>query len=57
MLSGAVARQRSNGTFGTPCHVERVAAVLIAKRSLKDCGSANLHDTVQAQWGQCEAGI
>ena len=35
MLSDGAARQRSNGTFGTPCRVERVASVLVAKRSLE----------------------
>ena len=34
MLSDAAARQRKNGAFGTPCQVERVAAVLVATRSL-----------------------
>lgn len=34
MLSDAAARQRRNGAFGTPCQVERVAAVLVAKRAL-----------------------
>lgn len=28
-------KQKTNGTFGTPCRIERVAAVLIAKRALE----------------------
>jgi hypothetical protein len=32
MLAEAEARQRKNGSFGTPCPVERVAAVLRAQR-------------------------
>jgi hypothetical protein len=33
-LSVAAQRQRRNGTFGTPCPVERVAAVVVASRRL-----------------------
>jgi hypothetical protein len=34
MLRVAAARQRKNGSFGTPCPTERVAAVLMALRSM-----------------------
>ncbi len=33
-LAGVMARQRKNGTFGGPCKVERVAAVLVAARAV-----------------------
>ncbi len=29
-------RQQKNGTFGSPCKIERVAAVLVAARALKE---------------------
>ncbi len=32
MLQDVAGRQRKNGTFGTPCRIERVAAVLAASR-------------------------
>ena len=33
-------RQRKNGTFGAPCKVERVAAVLVARRALEPAKGA-----------------
>ena len=32
-------RQRRNGTFGTPCPVERVAAVILGMRALESATS------------------
>jgi hypothetical protein len=34
-LSRVASRQRRNGTFGTPCPIERVAAVLVAQKALQ----------------------
>ena len=34
-LAAMAPRQRKNGTFGTPCQVERVAAVLLTQRALE----------------------
>jgi hypothetical protein len=34
VLATLATRQRKNGTFGTPCRVERVAAVLVAARAI-----------------------
>ena len=33
-LAAVAPRQRKNGTFGAPCRVERVAAALVAARSI-----------------------
>jgi hypothetical protein len=34
-LAALVPKQRKNGTFGTPCPIERVAAVLVARRAMQ----------------------
>ena len=44
-LKALVPRQQRNGTFGSPCRIERVAAALVAERHLNnaqcDCSSQN----------------
>ena len=34
-LEALAQKQRKNGTFGTPCRIERVAAVLVAQRAIQ----------------------